>query len=481
MIGKRQRNTALLVAGCFFMENLDGTIVTTAAPRIGANLHVAPTSVGLVITSYLMTLGVLIPLSGWMAGRFGNRRVLLAAIVTFTFASLLCALSPDLGLLVAARVLQGIGGAMMVPVGRLTVLAGTARTDLLRLMSYIVWPALVAPVIAPLVGGVITTYTSWRWIFLINIPLGVAAFSVAWRLLSPSPPSTPAAALDWQGVILTGSGLGSFTYTAHLLSEAHPGWASVVGFGAASVVLIAAAVRHLLVAPAPLVDLRTLRLPSLRLSLSGLSLFLITVGAVPFLLTLLFQDLFRWSPVKSGLVVLCVFIGNIAIKPATTGLLNRFGFRANLCAASLGVAVSLLITALVSATTPIVLLAAVTVLGGAARSLGLTAYTTVSFSDVPENELRHANTLAATTGQLFAGIGVAAATVALRAGGPLGQLVSGHVTSGHFTSGHPGPATAYHAAFCLLALIAVVGAVNAVRLPRDLGAPLRRPAARTAR
>ena len=471
MIGTRNRNTALLVAGCFFMENLDGTIVTTAAPRIGADLHVAPTSVGLVITSYLMTLGVLIPLSGWMAGRFGNRRVMLAAIVVFTVASLLCALAPDLGLLVTARVLQGFGGAMMVPVGRLTVLAGTARTDLMRLMSYIVWPGLVAPVIAPLAGGLITSYASWRWIFLINIPLGVAAFSVALRLLPFRPPSSPDAPLDWWGVLLTGTGLGALTYTAHLLSEAHPAGASVAGFGAASIVLIAAAVRHLLVAPAPLIDLRTLRIRSFRLSLSGVSLFWITIGAVPFLLTLLFQDLFGWSPVKSGLVVLCVFIGNIAIKPATTGLLNRFGFRANLTAASIGVAVSLLITAFFSASTPIALLAAVTVLGGAARSLGLTAYTTMSFSDVPESQLRHANSLAATVGQLFAGLGVAAATVALRAGAPLGHLISGH----------RGPATAYHSAFLLLALIALAGAVNAVRLPNDIGAAVRRPATRTGR
>src|ERR1700728_204344 len=158
MIDAKQRNIALLVAACFFMENLDGTIVVTAVPRIGADLHVPVSSVGLIITAYLMTLAVLIPLSGWMVARLGTRKVFLSAIVLFTFASLMCATSVDLGELIAMRVLQGVGGAMMVPVGRLAVVAKTAKTDIMRAMAFIVWPGLIAPVIAPLAGGVITAF-----------------------------------------------------------------------------------------------------------------------------------------------------------------------------------------------------------------------------------------------------------------------------------------------------------------------------------
>jgi MFS family permease len=161
-----------------FMEMLDGTIVSTAAPRIGAALHVPAAAIGLVITAYLVTLAVLIPLSGWMVSRFGTRKVFLTAIVIFTVASLLCATSSSLGELVAWRIVQGAGGAMMVPVGRLAVLGTTAKSDLMRMISYIVWPALIAPVIAPLAGGFITTYASWHWLFLINLPLGVIAFAV---------------------------------------------------------------------------------------------------------------------------------------------------------------------------------------------------------------------------------------------------------------------------------------------------------------
>src|SRR3984885_12132541 len=184
VITVRHRNTALLVAGCFFMEMLDGTIVTTATPQIGKSLHAPPASVGLVVTAYLLTLGVLIPLSGRLTRRFGNRVIFLTAIAVFTLASIGCASSVSLGMLVGMRVFQGAGGAMMVPVGRNMVVSTAAKEDLLRITSYVVWPGLLAPVIAPLAGGLITTYASWHWIFLINAPLGVIAFGVAWRLVT---------------------------------------------------------------------------------------------------------------------------------------------------------------------------------------------------------------------------------------------------------------------------------------------------------
>ncbi|WP_375502504.1 MFS transporter [uncultured Jatrophihabitans sp.] len=464
MISSRQRSVALLVAGCFFMENLDGTIVVTAAPRIAADLNVSAASVGLVITAYLITLAVLIPLSGWLAGRFGNRAVFFAAIAVFTLASVLCAASPNLNVLVGARVLQGIGGAMMVPVGRLTVLAGTPKVDLLKLMSYIVWPGLVAPVIAPLAGGLITTYANWRWIFLINVPLGAVALVAAVRLL-PASPRGDVAPLDWKGVGLTCAGLGGLTYTAHLVSTSTSSWTAIVVLGVLSALVLAGTARYLLHAPSPVVDLRTLRIRSLRRSLSGLCPFWLTVGAVPFLLPLLFEDVFGWGAVKAGAVVLTVFVGNIGIKPATTFLLNRYGFRRNLICASAAVAASVAVAGLFTATTPILTVLAVTVLSGAARSLGLTSYNALSFSEVPEDQMRHANSLAATVQQLFAGLGVAAATVALRVGAPIGSAVFGSRA----------PATPYTIAFLLLALVALLATAQAFRLPRDIGDAARQP------
>ncbi len=207
------------------MEILDSTIVSTSAPRIGAALHVPSTSIGLLITAYLITVAVLIPLSGWMVSRFGTRKVFLSAIAIFTVASLLCATSVSFGELVAMRVLQGVGGAMMVPVGRLTVLSGTAKADLMRLISYIVWPGLVAPVIAPLAGAFITTYASWRWLFTINVPLGVVAFLVAVRLV-PRLARSATPRLDWVGVALTCTGLGGLTYAASQVSEPTIPWSA---------------------------------------------------------------------------------------------------------------------------------------------------------------------------------------------------------------------------------------------------------------
>ncbi|HEY5431223.1 MAG TPA: MFS transporter [Solirubrobacteraceae bacterium] len=465
MIDSRQKNIALLVAGCFFMENLDGTIVTTAAPRIGRALHVPSTSVGLVIAAYLVTLAVLIPLSGWMTARWGARRVFLAAIVIFTVSSLACALSSSLAELVAFRVIQGVGGAMMVPVGRLVVLSRTDKSDILRVISYIVWPGLIAPVVAPLAGGIITTYASWRWLFLINLPLGAIALVAAARLIRSGPSDAPPP-LDRVGVALTCTGLAGATYMAYLLSQPRVSWTEVLAFAVVAVVTLTAAGRHLLAARHPLVNLRTLRVPTFRVALGSGSLFWTAVTAVPFLLTLLFQDEFGWSPVKSGAVVLFVFVGNIGIKPATTPLLRRFGFRPVLIVATAGAAATMVAAGLFTAATPIVAIAVIGVLSGAARSTGLTCYSTIAFSDTPPGQIADANALQATAQQLSIGLGVPVGAIALRAGGPLGRLLPGPVTAG----------SSYTVAFLVLAVLALLATAAAVRLHPDAGAAVtRRP------
>nr|WP_272919849.1 MFS transporter [Streptomyces sp. SID4948] len=460
----------MLVAGCFFMENLDGTIVTTAAPHIGASLGVSATAIGLVVTAYLLTLAVLIPLSGWLTARYGARRVFLAAIALFTLASLACAGASNLGELVALRVVQGAGGAMMVPVGRLTAMSGVAKPDLPRIVSYIVWPALLAPVIAPLLGGVITTYASWRWLFLINIPLGVLAFAVAWRLIEGGPVSG-VGALDWPGVLWTSAGLGTLTYTGHLLSRTHGSWPVAAAFGTASVAMLVAAVRHLRRADHPLIDLGTLRAPSFRASVSGGSSFWVAVSAVPFLLPLLFQEVFGWSAVTSGALVLFVFVGNIGIKPATTYLFGRFGYRSLLVVSGATLAGSMVGCAFLTPGTPRWLIAALAVISGAARSLGLTGYSTLAFADIPQRRMRDASTLNATANQMAAGLGVAAATVAIRLGGPVTHALLGRTS----------PALSYSAAFCLLAPAALAATAGAVRLHPGAGDALRSRAGRPAR
>jgi EmrB/QacA subfamily drug resistance transporter len=471
VIDARQRNVALLVAGCYFMEMLDGTIVTTASPQIGRALHAPPTEIGLLVTAYLLTLAVLIPLSGWLTRRFGNRAIFLTAIAVFTLASVGCAASTSVGELVGMRVLQGAGGAMMVPVGRTMVVSMAEKQDLLRITSYVVWPALLAPVLAPLAGGLLTTYASWHWIFLINVPLGIVAFCLAWRLVtSPGTRDAPPP-LDWPGVLLTCAGLGGLTYTAHLVSQAAPPPAETIGFAVASAALLAGSVRHLRRTAHPLLNLRTLSVDTFRVSQLSGSVYWLVVGAGPFLLPLLWQTQFGWSPVKSGAVVLFIFAGNIGIKPATTPLINRFGFRAVLVTSTLVMAAVMAALGFTSAATPLPVIAALTLISGIVRSSALTVTNTVGFADMPAEAMRDANTLFATTSQLAAGLAVAVATVALRAG----SLLPGAAAR---------PTLPYTVAFCFLAVVALGASAEAMRLRPGAGdaartpRPARAPAAR---
>lgn len=455
MTSTRQRNIAWLVAGTYFMEILDGTIVATAAPSIGRAFGVASVAVGLTITAYLLTLAVLISLGGWITRRFGSRRVFLAAIAIFSAASLLCALSTSLPELVVMRVLQGIGGAMMVPVGRLAVLRVTDRADLVRAIALITWPALVAPIIAPFVGGLLVTYASWEWIFLINVPLGAVAFIAAWRLIPREARETPQR-LDGIGLLLTGSGVAALVYLGTLLSGGHPQLVEVMAWGAGGCVLIGLAIRHLLRERHPLLDLRALRSETFRVAHAGGSLFRISVSAVPFLLPLLFQDAFGWSPIVSGTLVLFVFVGNLAIKPVTTPLLTRFGFRAVLIGATLCAAISMLLTAYITAATPVWLIAVLLIFSGAARSTGFTAYNTIAFADVEPVAMTDANTLASTLQQLAAGFGVTVAALALRAG----DLALG---------GGERSVVPFQLAFAVIAVLTVLATVEAARLTAVAG------------
>jgi EmrB/QacA subfamily drug resistance transporter len=458
----RERRLALLVAGCFFMEMLDGTIVTTAAPSIGRSLGVPASSISLVISAYLVTLAVLIPASGWVAARFGARPVFLAAIAIFTVASVGCAASTSLTELVAMRILQGFGGALMVPVGRQVVLADTPKEELMTVISFIVWPGLIAPVFAPLFGGLIVDYASWHWIFLINVPLGALAFAAALRLIE-SPPVERPGPLDRLGVLLTCVGLGGLTYAADLLSRDHPDWVLAAALGVLAAAALFATVRHLLAVEAPLVNLRTLRVGTFRAALSGSGIFWVVCGSVPFLLPLLFQEAFGWSPVKSGAVVVLLFVGNVGIKPATTFFFGRFGFRPMLITATAGLAASLVALALVTADTWLVVIGVIVLAGGVARSIGLTGYTTLAFSEVPEPMMRDANILQVTTQQLCSGLGAAAGAIALRLGGSLDGILPGGASV----------RDSFALAFILLAALCLVATAGALRLDRRAGDVLR--------
>jgi EmrB/QacA subfamily drug resistance transporter len=449
------RRVALLVAACYFMEMLDGTIVVTALPQIGDAFDVATSSAGVLISAYFITLAVLIPASGWLTARFGGRAVLLTAIAVFTAASLGCAASTSFLALVAFRVLQGAGAALMVPVGRILVFREADKRHIMRLMAYVVWPGLIAPVVAPLVGGVLATYASWHWLFLINLPLGAVAFIVAWRIVHAGPSGDPGP-FDMLGAALTCGGLAALAYAAQRATDDQPPWVLVGVTGGAAFVLLAAAVGHLLRADAPLLDLRILRTHTFGASVTGLALFIPVVVAIPFLLPLLFQTVFGWSAVKSGAVVLFVFVGNIAIKPATTWLYRRGGFRTVIASSTAVLGLSTLLLAAIDAFTPVAVVAVLLVIGGVARSIGFTGYNTLALADVPPQAMNNASTLVTTAQQLLFGLGVAIAALLLR----LGEAVADTRLA------------AFRVAFICVSGLAFLAAISASRLARTSGAAL---------
>jgi EmrB/QacA subfamily drug resistance transporter len=450
-----QRGLALLVAGAFFMEILDGTVIAPAAPHIAADLGVAPVDVNVAITAYVLTLAVLIPISGWLADRFGARRVFTAALVVFTLASAACAAAPTLPVLVATRVLQGVGGAMMVPVGRLVVLRTTAKPDLVRAIAYLTWPALAAPVVAPALGGLLSSYASWRWIFLVNVPLGLAGVLLARRLVPQLRSEGGVAPLDLRGFALTALGVGALVVGLESLGAGEPRWAVVsVGLGVAALA-VGAAVRHLLRTPYPLVDLRILAVASYRVTALGGTVHRAVITAIPFLLPLLFQLGFGWTAAQAGLVVIALFLGNVGIKPVTTPLMRRFGIRTVMLSAIAGSAACLVAMAFLEATTATVLLLAVLALSGIFRSVGFTAYNSVAFADVGPSRMTHANALMSTLQELGAGLGVAVGALLVRVGDGLG-----------FPGGAAGP---FRVAFVLLAVLLVIPAVEGVLLSRQAG------------
>lgn len=448
-----------MVAAALFMENLDGAILPTAAPRIASSLGVPPVDLNLAITAYLLTLGVFIPASGWAADRFGARSVFAAAIGLFTVASTLCAASDTLGELTLMRVLQGIGGAMTVPVGRLVVLRSSQRTDLIAAIAYLTWPALVAPIIAPALGGIFATYASWRWIFLVNLPLGVCALIAALRIV-PEVQLPTRRPLDWRGFLVCGAGMASLLYSLELVTTTAVQWTTSAGLAVCGLALITAALRHVRHAASPLLDLRVMRINTFRITNIGGSLFRLAITAVPFLVPLMFQEQFGWSPVKSGLVVMAIFAGNLVIKPFTTPIVRRYGFRSVLVVNGAAAAACVALCGALSASTPLPIVLLILFLGGVFRSVGFTAYNTIAFVDVTPEATADANTLASTVQQVSAGLGVALGALALRFGGGLGHPV-GAVGRQSFPT-----------AFAIVAVIALAAVADAIRLPPSAGSAL---------
>ncbi|MGD9542999.1 MAG: DHA2 family efflux MFS transporter permease subunit [Methylocystis sp.] len=406
--------TPLIIATALFMEQLDGTVLATALPAMAADLHEDPVALKLALTSYLLSLAVFIPLSGWAADRFGARRVFRAAIIVFTFGSILCGLANSLGAIVAFRVVQGLGGAMMTPVGRLVLLRTAPRHELVRAMAYLTIPALLGPMIGPPIGGFIATYFNWRYIFWVNVPIGALGVMLVTRFIPDlreewTPP------LDVAGAILSGVGLSCLVFGFTIAGRGFaptPVVALIVALGAAA---LFAYVRHAKRAPYPIVDLDLLRIPTFRAAVFGGFLFRIGLGATPFLLPLLLQAGFGLSAYEAGLLTFVSAAGAMAMKTTAQPILRRFGFRRVLIVNALISAAFLAFNASFTVATPHLLIMGALLVGGFFRSLEFTALNAIAYADVDQEAMSRATSFASVAQQLSLSTGVAIGAAALEA------------------------------------------------------------------
>ena len=402
-----------IVAATFFMEYLDTTIVATALPQMARSFAVGPNEVSLGMTAYMLTLAVFIPVSGWIADRFGSRTVFGGALVLFTVASVLCGLSTGIGFFTAARVLQGLGGAMMVPVGRMIVVRNTDKSRLMKAISTITWPAIVAPVVGPTVGGFITTYATWHWVFFLNVPFGLAALTAIAKYV-PNQRSGLRRSMDMGGFVLSGAALISLLYGTELASRQDARIAYAAGFILAGVILGSIAVRHFRRVRNPLLDLTTLGVPTYAVTVLWGSATRIGIEAVPYLAPLLFQIGFGLSAFQSGLLLLATAVGNLGMKVFTTPILQRFGFRTVAMFATATAAVIVAGYGWLFPSTPLAVMLLVLFVYGLARSLQFTTLATLAYADVDDPQKGPASTLWSVAQQMTVGMGIAFGALCLR-------------------------------------------------------------------
>lgn len=401
-----------IIGSALFMQTLDATIIANALPTMAQSLHEDPLKLNLAISSYFLSTAIFLPLSGWAADRFGSRQVLIIAIALFAFSSLLCGLAQDLYQLIAARVLQGMAGATMAPVGRLVLLKTAPKSELVRATAVLTMPALLGPILGPIIGGAIVTFADWRWIFYINIPIGVLGIALV-RAFIPNLVEESVTPLDLRGFILIAIALAGLVFG---LENAGSGalsmiWvASLIGIGSIGLCTYYLHARH---TPHPIVDLQLFRVRTFVASLVGGALTRLILGASPFLLALLLQVVFGMSAFAAGLITFASASGALFMKTVAPPLIRRFGFKKILVVNTAITGLLVMCYALFTITTPAVVIAAVLFLAGFFRSLQFTALGAMAFADIESRQMSGASSLSSMGQQLSQAIGVALAAFVL--------------------------------------------------------------------
>ncbi|WP_240147779.1 DHA2 family efflux MFS transporter permease subunit [Luteibacter yeojuensis] len=452
------RTVALIIASAMFMEQLDGTILATALPAMSESFDVSPLHMSVALTSYMLSLAVFIPASGAIADRYGSRNVFRAAIALFTVGSVLCGVSGNLPLLVMSRLLQGIGGAMMVPVGRLVLLRSVPKSELVSAMSWLLVPALIGPVVGPPLGGFIVTWASWRWIFYINVPIGLVGMWLASRYI-PDIRLPDKVRFDRLGFVLSGISLSCLVFGLEMASHGGTSLLGSTGLVVGGLVAGALYVWHARRVENPILDLSLMRFTTFRLSVVAGSLTRITAGGMPFLLPLMMQLGFGLSAAHSGVVTFVSALGAMLMKATSTPVLRKFGFRSTLVWNGV---LSMLCVALCAAFRPdwpLWTIYTILLLSGFFQSLQFSAYNTVAYAEVPSERFSSATSFYSTFQQLMLSLGICVAAAALQVS----------VTwQGHERAQLPD----FSVAFLVITFISLIAAPVSALLPRNAGAEM---------
>jgi EmrB/QacA subfamily drug resistance transporter len=454
----RERLVPLIIAVALFMENMDSTIIATSLPAIAADIGANPLALKLAVTSYLLSLAVFIPASGWTADRFGARKVFRAAIAVFVVGSLGCALASSIEGFVIARIVQGMGGAMMTPVGRLVLVRSIDKRNLVDAMAWVTMPALIGPIIGPPVGGFITTYASWHWIFIINVPIGLIGIVLATRYIEDVRVEG-LERFDLVGMALSGLGVGGLAFGLSVAGLGMLPPVVVIGLIAAGAIFMTAYVLHARRTPTPVLDFSLIRIPTFRANVVGGSLFRLGIGALAFLLPLMLQLGFNYTPLESGLVTFTAAVGAFTMKTFAARIIRRFGFRRILIVNSLIASALTAACGLFTPLTPLAVMVAVLLIGGFFRSLQFTATNVIAYADVDARLMSRATSLVSVAQQLSIAAGVAVGALAVE----IAVQVNG---TGVIT------AEDFHPAFFLIGAISASSALLFWTLPPDAGASM---------
>ena len=452
---QKERLIPLIVACALFMENMDSTVIATSLPAIAADIGTSPLTLKLAITSYLLSLAVFIPASGWTADRFGARAVFSVAIAVFMVGSIGCALSSSVTDFVIARTLQGVGGAMMTPVGRLVLLRSIDKSALVNAMAWVTVPALVGPVVGPPLGGFVTTYFSWHWIFLINIPIGLIGIWMALKYIDPIKSDNPER-FDLVGLMLAGLGVAGLAFGLSVAGLGLLPWPIVVALTVGGAICMGLYLSHAKRTASPVLDFTLMKHPTLRASVTGGFLYRLGLGALPFLLPLLMQIGFGLSPFTSGLVTFASSLGALGMKALAARIIRTFGFRKITVINAVVSSFFLAACALFTPQTPLLLIMIILVVGGFFRSLQFTAINTLAYAEVTPDEMSRATTLMSVNQQLAISAGVAVGAFAVEA-----TMAFRHASELNANDFWP--------AFVIVAILSAASFYSFWRLPEDAG------------